>query len=35
MGKNCFFVRVGFVAADDDEDEEDVALEYDLDIFQS
>lgn len=33
MGKNCFFVLVGFVAVDDDEDEEDVALEYDLDIF--
>lgn len=36
MGKNCFFVLVGFVAVvDDDDDEEDVALEYDLDIIQS
>lgn len=34
MGKNCFFVLVGFVAVDDDE-ELDVALEYNLDIFQS
>lgn len=37
MGKNCFFVLVGFVVVvvDDDDDEEDVALEYDLDIIQS
>lgn len=34
MGKNCFFVLAGFVAVDDEE-EQDVALEYNLDIFQS